>query len=213
MTKKGNPMWTPEFLLILALSVPTVIAIVVTVFLLVIKRRLESSREAALATGERVDLSTLSRIERAIYTSEVFWKDATGIIQDRLFRQLGHLVESVDRFNRALSAIPSTVDNRIPPAVAMVGSALEDSAGVFRSASYAFQRAAENIASYGQSYAVHADTLNRSVEAFAGVQREYEEKLRHVLEERLDAERNLTRAINEKAESIRNGRVMIAPMR
>jgi hypothetical protein len=203
--------WNFELLLMLALSVPAGLAIITTVVLMVIKKRLEKSRETALAAGERVDLSGLNRIERAIYTSEIFWKDATGIIQDRLFRQLGYLVESVDRFNRSLSEIPRTVDNRIPPAVAMVGSALEDSAGVFRSASNSFQRAAENIVEYGEGYKSHFDRLRQSMESFGSAQHQFEIELRTVLNERLLAERNLTKAINEKAESIRTGKLIIAP--
>jgi hypothetical protein len=196
----------------LALSVPVAFAIIIAIALLIIRKRLEKSREAALAgVSERPDLSGLTRIERAIYTSEVFWKDATGIIQDRLFRQLGYLVESVERFNRSLSSVPTTVDNRIPPAVAMVGSALEDSAGIFRSASNTFQRAAENISLYGDRYSTHIDALRTAIEEFAQSQRDFEQRLQSVFEERLEAERNLTRAINEKAESIRNGRVVIAP--
>jgi hypothetical protein len=153
----------------LAVGLPVLIAVVVSIVLIAVKRRLEKGREKALAgmQEQSADLSSLNRIERAIYTSEVFWKDATGIIQDRLFQQLGYLVESVERFNRSLSAVPTTVDNRIPPAVAMVGTALGSSAGVFRSAASTFQRAAENIAEYGQGYSAHMELLRGVITDFS----------------------------------------------
>jgi hypothetical protein len=204
-------MSTHDYIIVISLALPVLFAIVTAAVLFVIKRRLERSREAVLVgvPDATADLSQLNRIERAIYTSEVFWKDATGIIQDRLFRQLGVLVESVERFNRSLSAIPSTVDNRVPPAVAMVASALEDSSGIFRNAANTFQRAAENIASYGNSYSLHMDELRSTITEYARVQRDFESRLHAVLEERLAAERNLTQAINDQAESIRKGRVYI----
>ena len=235
-------MWSTELTVAVVISVIVALAVGVGAYLLIVKKRLEKSRAAALLkVGKEeptLDLVALSAIEMAIYTSEVFWQDATGLIQKRVFKELDFLAQSVERFNRSLSAIPTTVDNRVPPAVAMVSSALEDSAASFRQASVTFSKAAENIATYGVSYSQHMGELRNAITQFARKQGEFDEKWALVLDERLvaereviegifqkqkeledrleavfakrlEAEQNLIRSINEKAIAIRNGRVIL----
>lgn len=186
-------MWSLELIIGAILSVVLFAAVGAGAYVFIVKRRLEESRAAALLrTGKEepaLDLEALSQIERAIYASEVFWKDASGLIQERVFKELNFLAEGVERFNRSLSSIPGIVDNRVPPAVVMMSSAIEDSAGTFRQVAVTFSRAAESISQYGASYTQQLSELRATIVQFSKNKGEFDARWLGILDDRLGVER------------------------
>ncbi len=190
-----------------------VIASAVGLYIFFVKRRLERSRARALTglTGSdgSQQLENLGRIERAIYNSEVFWKNSAGLIQQELFKELRSLVDGVKGFNTALALIPDTVQRNVPPAVNIISHAFEDTADVFRKTSETFEASAHKITSVADKYPDHLTELERVIALFANREQQFSERFNQVLEQRISAEQNLISAINEKAEKIRKGKVYI----
>jgi hypothetical protein len=175
--------------LAVGLVVMVMAAVAVGLQLYSTRRRLERERDAvaqnAGVTPDSERFSRLTRVEQEILLSEVLWKDEAGHLRDRLFRSLDKLTTQVEDFNRALSAIPTLIDQRIPRAVNAVGDGLEISSKAFDDAGRQFSLAAQRVSEFGASYAIRMEGLLVADKVVHQQQLSFDKKMAELREQRL----------------------------
>jgi len=174
---------------VLGFVATVVVAAAVGLHIYLVRKRLEEERDRVInRLGEGLDkdqLSKLSRVEREIYKSELLWSQKEEVIRNRLFKEISTLVDSVERFNRSLSQIPSFIDERIPQAITATSRAFDSSSDGFRQASNTFVKAAEGITVYGDQYVNQLSMMENSLREFNSRKSQFDQKLSEFLERRL----------------------------